>query len=157
MGQTYRSKAAGSPWHRTAGYLRGVLVRAHYWCYSRSQRPPARPNDLLQWPLASDNERVKRYTVTQWVILQLPWWDSFPLVVCFLVFLLNLYLGDGRSLFVLRFVYSFQSLFAVGGYKSREQWKRNAWCEIHNKYKFNLKKKAIAVTTKSIVKIKSLF
>jgi hypothetical protein len=39
-GPFYRSKAAGSPWHRaTTGYLRRVPMRIQYWWCSRSQRP----------------------------------------------------------------------------------------------------------------------
>jgi hypothetical protein len=30
-GQAYRSKASGSPWHRTTRYLRGAPVRVQYW------------------------------------------------------------------------------------------------------------------------------
>lgn len=64
---SYRSKAAGSPWHRaTTGYPWEVLVRVQCrWC-SRSQRPQTRPmtqfNEHLQ--LSCLGKRV--YCVTHY-------------------------------------------------------------------------------------------
>jgi len=43
MGPVLQKRSAGSPWHRTAVYLRRVHMRIQYgWC-SRSQKPCARP------------------------------------------------------------------------------------------------------------------
>lgn len=61
--QSYRSKIAGSTWHRTAtGYSRGVSVSIHHWLCSRSQRPWT-TSKSLQKIFANKKVRLKGYTV----------------------------------------------------------------------------------------------